>query len=180
MVIIRSGHGDFWRCPDFFQHRVVELEKRVAELEAEIEARGPVAVTKRVTPDQHKIAELERALTQSRIDAHAMRDQKDRDMDLVTSRLEAKLHEAQERELALRETLQRLTDEARDCSAVWRLDEHISNADEALSNTTTTAQEIVARIERDTRKAIWDAVKDMWGASPMQFRAAILGEKEQG
>lgn len=48
--------------------------------------------------------------------------------------------------------------------------------DDALSN--TTAQRVKDEIERDVREAVWDKVKDMWGASPMQFRAAILGEKE--
>lgn len=47
---------------------------------------------------------------------------------------------------------------------------------EVLSNTSATAQRMKDEIERDVRKAVWDKVKDMWGASPMQFRAAILGE----
>lgn len=49
---------------------------------------------------------------------------------------------------------------------------------QALHNTSATAQQVHAEIERDVREAVWDKVKDMWGASPMQFRAAILGEKE--
>lgn len=106
--------------------------------------------------DQHKIAVLERALTQSRIDAHAMRDQKDRDMDLVTSRLEAKLHEAQERELALREALEK----AQWCIARAMLKgldmkEESDALEQVLSNTSATAQQTVEKIEREAVEKEW-------------------------
>lgn len=45
---------------------------------------------------------------------------------------------------------------------------------EALSNTSTLAAQRKREIEKQTRETVWEAVKDMWGASPMQFRAAIL------
>lgn len=47
----------------------------------------------------------------------------------------------------------------------------------ALSNTSAAAQQVRSEIEREVRKAVWDKVKDMWGASPMQFRAAIMSKQ---
>lgn len=57
------------------------------------------------------------------------------------------------------------------------LKQELSEAQSLLSNTSATAQQVKAEIEREVRESVWASVKDMWGASPMQFRAAILGEK---
>lgn len=98
--------------------------------------------------------------------------------------LESKLKASQERELALREALGNAKPaRTSDQWHVWinyptepsiGLGEYI---EEVLSRTSTTAQQTVERIKKETREAVWSAVKDMWGASPMQFRAAILGER---
>lgn len=119
------------------------------------------------TPDQHKIAELERALTQSRTDAHAMRDQKDRDMDLVTSRLESKLREAQERELVLREALGfslGVIKGVKEAIPSFELDDpaddaSLNRAMDAFMDTSATAQQIVERIKREALEVVLPMAK---------------------
>lgn len=158
------------------QHKIAALEKHVSELEAEIEARGPVAVTKRVTPEGERIVELERELVAAK-DGHATIALQTAalltDLDQVAADRDAfqsQLRQAQERELALREWVRTTAQHPAFCGANWA---HTNGAEgactcgkgEILSNTSATAQEIVERIEREALEKALDrahlAVKGM-------------------
>ncbi|MBS1771186.1 MAG: hypothetical protein JSS77_16165 [Acidobacteria bacterium] len=138
------------------------------------------SLSSRIRPDVEaapwvckEVAELERQLDAAKTEVYTLKTIP------YAQELEAKVAELQsELDAALAQVgmfHERL--EGHECS--YKDGDGICEDCKLLARTSATAQQFVARIERKVREAVWSAVKDMWGASPMQFRAAILGEKEK-